>query len=97
MNNTSYKKEYRRRLRKAAMMLLGGKCARCQEDDYDVLQFDHIQPLWNVKTRPANDEIYHDILKGRTNNLQILCANCHIKKTRDERSYSLNERTLDSP
>lgn len=63
---------------------LGGQCVECGELDKRCLQIDHIEPI----LRKFGDTKYGyktilDIYMDRedTDNLQILCANCHCKKT----------------
>lgn len=46
-------------------------CQNCGNNDKDVLMVDHIVPR---KIRPD--------LVSELSNLQVLCANCHIKKTK---------------
>ena len=61
------------------------KCIRCEEKDVDVLEFDHIEPIlqrersfYGVKLHP---ELY-----------QLLCANCHCKKTREDMKVILCQK-----
>lgn len=76
-----YKRQYRE-LREKVLKKLGGKCIKCLIDDKDVLQVDHIEPLRQPK-RIGNKLRFYGILNGSysTDNLQLLCANCHMKKT----------------
>lgn len=48
-------------------------CRNCGNNDRDVLMVDHIVP---TKIRPD--------LIAELENLQVLCANCHIKKTKQD-------------
>jgi len=64
--------------------LLGGSCEKCGISDYDVLQIDHIEPInKSCKQRTCNTKIFRRLVSGllELKNLQILCANCHMKKT----------------
>ena len=75
-------KNYMRRF--TLLEFLGGGCAVCGESDYTCLQIDHIE----IKRRKSSDykygqdtvlNVYMD--REDTDNLQVLCANCHMKKT----------------
>ena len=75
----------RAQLRANAISFLGGRCAWCGHDDMLCLQLDHIKPV----KRRTNGIKAHDsaafcreILSGKTDNAQVLCANCHMVKTR---------------
>ena len=74
------RKKYRLRLRQEAIALLGGRCVQCQCDDIRCLQIDHIIPL-NGGQRILSETFYKRIIQGQTENLQVLCANCHAIKT----------------
>jgi 5-methylcytosine-specific restriction endonuclease McrA len=67
-------------LRKEAIALLGDQCIQCQCSDVRCLQIDHIIPL-RGKQRLITASFYRSIIQGLTENLQILCANCHAIKT----------------
>ena len=68
------------KLRQEAIVLLGGQCVRCQCSDMRCLQIDHVVPL-NGKLRLLTEKFYRSIIDGLTENLQVLCANCHAIKT----------------
>lgn len=75
------------------MDFLGGKCSTCSISDKRVLQFDHISPIkrkhnnssWGRRT---GSNLVSAILKGDEDlsNIQLLCANCHMRKTYWERT-----------
>ncbi len=73
--------------RLGAIIVLGGKCAHCGYCANDAaLQIDHIVPLLdhtrsNIRSQRT---FYRNIINGARDNLQVLCANCHIIKTRTE-------------
>lgn len=85
---------YRKKKRLEAINKMGGECINCGIDDADVLEFDHIVPVlrrtngvttrgdsWKqVLAHPNPDEIF-----------QLLCANCHTKKTRFNKEHCLPE------
>lgn len=71
-------------LRLLALERLGGKCASCGEADHDVLEIDHINPIHGQLQRHNSNEIYYQLIDGSNENLQLLCANCHRRKTRRE-------------
>jgi 5-methylcytosine-specific restriction endonuclease McrA len=74
------------RRRIEVIKILGGKCAVCGIKDYRVLEIDHIIPLNLGRRRKgldrSSDYTYRHIIEtGNTDNLQLLCANCHTIKT----------------
>lgn len=78
-----YKNRYQK-MRIHTLDFLGGRCAVCSFSDYDVLQIDHIIPIkLSAGKRMSNNQMFFHILNGNIskNELQILCANCHMKKT----------------
>ena len=83
-----WRRKKNRRDRDKVFELLGGKCKHCGIDDYDVLQIDHIKPL-RRKDHKGNTgtALKQAILLGKISlkKLQLLCANCHQKKTYKER------------
>ena len=73
---------YQQLIRLAALSELGDKCACCGETTYEFLSFDHIK---NGKGNPCNKSdkgvnLHISILKGRRENIQILCHNCNCSK-----------------
>ncbi len=79
-------KKRRREVRIQALALLGGKCCVCGFSDSRALQIDHIIPV-RKKERHRDSSSYHfycQIVQGETDNLQVLCANCHAIKTFEE-------------
>lgn len=92
-------KKYRYGRRNLAISLLGGQCSVCAMDDYDVLEFDHISPLLRRtngikgKGDTANNVIRDE---SRELNFQLLCSNCHTKKTRLNNEFTFKpKRDLD--
>jgi len=70
--------------------MLGPFCNRCGESDPVVLQFDHVAPRMS-RGPERNGGGVRTLLTGLRNgsespfNLQVLCANCHARKTFTER------------
>lgn len=79
-----YLKQSLAKNRKAAIDILGGKCAICGFDDIRALEIDHINGGGQTdrKTRGARER-YVAIAKGQTDGFQVLCSNCHSIKTRE--------------
>lgn len=72
---------------------LGGCCAFCGETDRVVLEFDHRAPLLRsdekrAMGRTGPGHLMSALRKGTENpfNLQVVCANCHARKTAMERA-----------
>lgn len=75
---------YRARTRQKAIELLGSVCCVCGMDDPDVLEFDHIEPVLRRTTGEKRKDVYKIInaCKDPLAEFQLLCSNCHTKKTR---------------
>ena len=59
----------------------GNKCVSCNKSGIDYqLQVDHIIPLVVGRGQPA----YKRRKLFLTNNLQLLCSECHVKKTTED-------------
>lgn len=58
--------------------LLGNKCVNCEEDDKDVLDFDHINNDGYLQRRGGGSVYYY--LRKSVDDFQLLCANCNRKK-----------------
>lgn len=77
-------------MRTRALETFGPWCRFCGETDPVVLTFDHIIPI----RRPGAGRsvgirtFWYGMKAGKESpfNIQILCANCHARKTRMERS-----------
>ena len=78
-------KRYRDNIRKNALQAYGGKCVRCNFNDWRALQIDHINGGGAKERRDSKIGAYK-FYKQITENVdldkyQILCANCNwIKK-----------------
>ena len=81
---TAARKESYRQMKQQAIALLGGKCVRCQLDDIRCLQIDHIIPIRGDRST-YGVKLYRNLVQGgSTENLQVLCANCHAIKTYED-------------
>jgi hypothetical protein len=83
-------KRYRQGLRLKAIELMGGRCSVCLIEDHDVLEFDHITPLLRKTSgiKSKGETAAHVIRdQDRDKNFQLLCANCHTKKTRFNKEF----------
>lgn len=79
-----YNRDYRKALRCEMLFRGGGKCKRCEETDWRVLQVDHVNggghrsgETGKMLTRMRVELILERIERGE---LQILCANCNWRK-----------------
>jgi hypothetical protein len=102
--NNGKSKAYRVKLRRRAIAALGGHCQARRDDgtvcgfaDPRALQFDHIEPVRRGrnglhKSAQTSDKVHRAILSGKTAGIQLLCANCHMIKTRadEEAGLSIN-------
>jgi len=73
-----------REIRQKAIQALGGACILCGYTDVRALEIDHIIPMRNAKRRMNQVSLFLAVIRGETDNLQLLCANCHAIKTYDE-------------
>ena len=78
-------REYAEQLKHKAISLLGGKCAMCGFSDIRALQIDHIKSVGNKA--PRGVPVYREIVKGKTENRQVLCANCNWIKRYENKEY----------
>ena len=76
-----------------AMIALGGKCCQCGEDDWNVLDIDHINGDGKHERGQKNKgNMLKSITRsGHQNKYQLLCANCHRKKTAKDMGYDRNK------
>lgn len=88
-------KRYRKARREQAIALLGGECVVCGMDDHDVLEFDHIAPLLRRTTGiKGKGDTANNVIRDedRLTNFQLLCSNCHTKKTRHNDEFTLKPK-----
>ena len=78
--------------RLTAIDKLGGKCIKCGISDERVLVFDHIEAR-NVNPRAERDksgyQLFMEVIRG-SKLYQLLCANCHMIKTKENKEYLSN-------
>lgn len=81
--------QFRRRFITALKIEQG--CVRCSESDPVVLDLDHINPL--DKTYPIHKALFksEDKFLRELEKCQVLCANCHRRKTANEDIEYLRE------
>ena len=60
---------------------LGGKCIKC--GSINNLEFDHINPKEKCFTITKKTTYNWDIIKKELDKCQLLCKECHLKKTRE--------------
>lgn len=78
--------------RERIIQKLGGKCVVCSERDLAVLELDHIIPLFNSKGRETT---CIEEAKKNPEKFQVLCANCHRRKTlNDLKEYWEEKRRM---
>ena len=85
-----YFAEERRKLREFAYNYLSvHHCVQCGEADPVTLEFDHLDPAkkrFNI-SHGIQNTVLLEILIKEINKCQILCANCHRKKTAREQGW----------
>jgi hypothetical protein len=71
-------------LRRAAISLVGGRCVVCFEDDIDVLEIDHKNGRKGDPYTAGSGTFLAAIISGKrgVDDLQVLCANDHVRITR---------------
>ena len=75
-------KNHLRRIRRATLEALGGKCVRCEFSDFRALQIDHINGGGSQerKTLAFRGTFHKHVLKSflaKEGKYQLLCANCN--------------------
>ena len=82
-------KRIRERNRKYLVdFLMKNPCVVCGEDDIVVLEFDHIDPStkkFNVSRMVSSQHHSIATIQKEIEKCQVLCANCHRRKTHNER------------
>ena len=78
-----YERKKRLELRLRVLNKYGNSCIKCGFSDYRALQIDHVNGGGGkeIKKFKVRGEYYQHLLTDKTNNYQLLCANCNqIKK-----------------
>jgi hypothetical protein len=80
---------YRYRQRVKAMAILANVCIACGMDDPDVLEFDHIEPILRRTAGVWSKDTCYEVIRHENPReiFQLLCANCHAKKTRANKEF----------
>jgi len=83
--NTDEAERYARSNVRLVIEKMGGKCIFCGFDDWQALQVDHKNGTDG--SRHSRHMVHTDILRGRLDPYQLLCANCNAIKAsaRNER------------
>ena len=86
---SAYNHEWYLKSREHLLDLFGPFCSMCGESDPTVLQFDHVAPErrrgWRARGRAIVDVLCAMRSKDmRPFGFQVLCANCHVRKTKSE-------------
>ena len=81
--------DYRKRVRNAAIVVLGEVCNKCGFNDSRALQIDHIGGGGTAQLRRGSGSTYlNEVIKSvlnKENKYQLLCANCNwIKRTNNK-------------
>ena len=72
-----YQREWVANRRQHYINLFGGVCCKCGSDD--CLEFDHVDP--DKKFTHRIFSYSHERIKDELSKCQLLCKECHIKKT----------------
>ena len=64
-------------------------CVMCGESDPVVLQFDHIDPSQKIcsVSKMINDCRSWEQINNEITKCQVLCANCHLRKTNKQLNF----------
>jgi hypothetical protein len=87
-------RRWRWQRRLLAIAALGGRCEACGIEDPEVLQFDHRIPVGSkarrgLREKAASHGTVREVLAMAqpADQFSLLCANCHVKKTRANGDY----------
>jgi len=91
----NYQPQYQHHKRLRAYLILGFKCSMCNTKNMLTFHIDHINGI-NNSIAPFNKRyhgtaIYNMIIKNpesAKSQLQILCANCHMIKTKSHKEHT---------
>ena len=86
--NSAWSIKKGRIVRRAIIELLGSECVRCGNNDFRVLQVDHINGDGAIdRLKSSSYEKYLKEPLEAIKKLQVLCANCNWIKRHEEREY----------
>lgn len=76
----------REQQRTKAVDYCGGKCSNCKNNDYDVLTFHHRDPNTKKFNLCQSWQKNWGALKEEIDKCDLMCANCHMKLHRKEKT-----------
>lgn len=88
----NYQNIRRNKIRQELVLYLGGSCVVCQATDQ--LELDHKNPQTKSFTIASGLDKPKDVLLAEVNKCQLLCKDCHLKKTVTEYSSAWNKGIL---
>lgn len=88
-----YQIELRKNRRLWATNYLGGQCAVCASTDQ--LEFDHVDKTTKNFTIASRLTIAEDALTLELDKCQLLCKDCHNKKSKLEKQNTMKSNKLD--
>jgi len=94
--NLRNSKMYRMRYRKKIQNLLGNKCIVCGENDWRILEIDHVNNDGYKERKEigcsytAYRRIYNDIKVG-SKRYQLLCSNCNMRKKMERMGFKYKD------
>lgn len=71
--------------RTSAIEKLGGRCVRCGATDVDNLEFDHIDETTKFANMSDIFRMRQELIDAELAKCQLLCHDCHMKKTYEDR------------
>lgn len=84
--NSRNKKERSNSYEKLREYCKNNPCVKCGEDDFVVLEFDHINP--DDKVENISDMVKRGFafskIEAELKKCQVLCCNCHRRKTAEQ-------------
>ncbi len=93
-NTKPIQKRRRQERRLSCIWYLGGRCLDCGNKDVDVLEFDHREGRGgNDRRTIANMLLWSwDRLVAELIKCDLVCGNCHNKRTRSRAGWELDTR-----